>query len=118
MDARSDIDIKGLAEALRARRAELRRLSAGAEEARQPVELDQTRQGRLSRMDALQVQAMAAESERRRAAELTRIEAALKRMEEGDYGYCLSCDEAISAARLGFDPTVATCIDCARDAEA
>ena len=117
MNDRSDIDVAALAAALQARRAELRRLSDAAEEERRPVELDQTRQGRLSRMDALQVQAMAEEAERRRTVELKRIEAALKRIDSGDYGYCLSCDDEIPAARLQFDPAVATCVDCARDGE-
>ena len=40
-------------------------LNASADDAA-PVELDQTQQGRLSRMDALQQQAMAAETQRRR----------------------------------------------------
>ncbi len=117
MSNRSDIDVTALAAALEARRTELRRLSDVAEQERRPVELDQTRQGRLSRMDALQVQAMAEESERRRAIELMRIEAALDRIQSGDYGYCLSCDDEIPVARLQFDPAVATCVDCARDGE-
>jgi DnaK suppressor protein len=79
------------------------------------VELDQTRQGRLSRMDALQGQAMAQETERRRQAELKRIEAALARIKSGDFGYCLSCDEEIAAKRLEFDPSVSLCVDCAAD---
>jgi hypothetical protein len=51
---------------LRARREELQRLSAAHGVASDPVEVDQARVGRLSRMDALQSQAMAAEVERRR----------------------------------------------------
>lgn len=82
------------------------------------VELDQTTQGRLSRMDAMQVQAMAREVARRRAAELKRIDAALKRVADGDYGYCVSCDEEIQPKRLDFDPSVPNCINCARDGEA
>ncbi|MDP7548812.1 MAG: TraR/DksA C4-type zinc finger protein, partial [Alphaproteobacteria bacterium] len=69
--------------------------------------------GRLSRMDAMQDQAMAQESERRRMGELQRIEAALERLTGGDYGYCVSCEEAIAPARLELDPAVATCIECA-----
>ncbi|MDP6706345.1 MAG: TraR/DksA family transcriptional regulator [Alphaproteobacteria bacterium] len=98
---------------LLARRDELEALAATAEESRQPVELDQTRVGRLSRMDALQDQAMALETERRRNIELRRIEAALGRVADGEYGYCLTCGEEIGAKRLELDPTAPQCVDCA-----
>ena len=88
-------------------------LDEDAEGARQPVELDQTRVGRLSRMDALQGQAMAQETARRRDNEVVRIDAALKRIEEGEYGYCLACGEQIAAKRLALDPTAAVCVTCA-----
>jgi len=39
--------------------------------------------------------------------------AALKRIETGDYGYCHNCDDAIGAGRLGIDPAVTLCVDCA-----
>ncbi|MEX0582676.1 MAG: TraR/DksA family transcriptional regulator [Sneathiella sp.] len=78
-----------------------------------PVELDQSRVGRLSRMDALQGQAMAQETERRRRNELQRIESALARISDGEYGYCVSCGEEISRKRLELDPSVTLCIDCA-----
>ncbi len=80
---------------------------------RAPVELDQQSVGRLSRMDALQVQAMAQETSRRRAAELRRIAAALARMEEGEYGYCVECGEEIAVRRLELDPATPLCINCA-----
>ena len=47
-----------------------------------PVELDQTKVGRLSRMDAMQSQAMAKETQRRRNADITRIDAAIKRIKD------------------------------------
>ena len=99
---------------LEQRRAELIAVADSAAEGRRPVELDQSRVGRLSRMDALQGQAMALETERRRANELRRIEAALQRVEDGEYGYCLSCGEEIGTKRLELDPATPTCVDCAR----
>lgn len=102
---------------LRARREELRQLTESSSEARQTVELDQTRVGRLSRMDALQAQAMSLETNRRRQIELQRIDAALQRLAEGDYGYCLGCGEVIAAKRLEFDPTAPVCIACAEHSE-
>ena len=79
------------------------------------VELDQTRVGRLSRMDALQDQAMSQERARRRELQLNRIAAALKRIEGDDYGYCTECGEDIAFRRLVFDPATTLCIDCAND---
>ncbi len=81
------------------------------------VELDQQRVGRLSRMDAMQAQAMAQASGRRREDSLRAIAAALARLDSDDYGYCLSCGKAINKDRLRVDPTAAHCIDCANRAE-
>ena len=86
---------------------------AGAED-RAVVELDQASVGRLSRMDALQLQAMAQATARRRAAERTRIRAALARIEAGDYGFCARCGEEIAPARLAADPAIALCAECMR----
>ena len=81
------------------------------------VELDQARVGRLTRMDALQSQAMHQENNRRRDLELTRIDTALQRIENKEYGYCLDCGENIAEKRLEFDPSVTLCIHCASTAE-
>ncbi|WP_299616988.1 TraR/DksA family transcriptional regulator [Pelagibius sp.] len=108
-----EFDLSLFRERLMQRRLELRELAESSADSRKPVELDQTRVGRLSRMDALQNQAMSLEAERRRQAELQRIEASLERIESGDYGYCVSCGEQIPLRRLELDPTLPTCVDCA-----
>jgi len=113
MTGRGDIDVGTMRRRLEDRRAELRTIDAAGEESRRPVELDPQVQGRLSRMDALQQQAMSQAQQRRRAAELERIETALERIAEGDFGYCVSCGEPIALKRLEHDPSVPTCIDCA-----
>ncbi len=100
---------------LQGRLVELHGLLEGARDQVKPVELDQTSVGRLSRMDAIQVQAMAQEAERRRKIDLQRAQSALERLDSGDYGVCLVCDEEIPVKRLEFDPAVTTCVDCARD---
>ena len=87
------------------------------DEAEQPVELDQTRVGRLSRMDAMQAQAMSKETGRRRRLKLLQIDAALKRLDDGEFGYCQECGEEIAPARLEIDPTVLLCISCAEQSE-
>jgi DnaK suppressor protein len=86
-------------------------------DATRTVELDQTSVGRLSRMDALQGQAMSKERERRRDIELQRIASALARIESGNFGYCVACDERIAGKRLDFDPSAPLCIDCASKAD-
>jgi len=86
-------------------------------EAAQIVELDQTSVGRISRMDAMQGQAMAIAANQRRQVELQKIEASLKRIENKDYGFCLECDEEISELRLELNPAASLCIDCASKKE-
>ncbi|MEQ8195674.1 MAG: TraR/DksA family transcriptional regulator [Rhodospirillales bacterium] len=94
--------------------AALLALDKSSAEGRAPVELDQQSVGRLSRMDALQVQAMAQAVGVRREGRLKQIEAALKRIEAGEYGECLDCGVAIPAKRLEIDPATAYCVDCVK----
>ncbi|MEQ8344932.1 MAG: TraR/DksA family transcriptional regulator [Sneathiellaceae bacterium] len=98
---------------LAARLTALQGASGATAEDRRPVELDQSSVGRLSRMDALQVQAMAQASERRRTEEVRRIAAALQRIADDEFGWCLRCGEAIADGRLDADPTATLCIGCA-----
>ena len=95
-------------------RATLLKSSADTSADRRPVELDQQSVGRLSRMDALQVQAMAQAQEGRRQDQLRRIDAALQRLADGEYGACVECGEDIPAKLLEIDPTVVRCVDCAK----
>lgn len=81
------------------------------------VELDQTRLGRLSRMDAMQGQAISKDIQRRRKADIVRIEAALERLANYEFGDCLRCDEPIANERLAFDPASTLCIECAKAKE-
>jgi DnaK suppressor protein len=95
-------------------RNELLQSERTGDQAAEIVELDQSRVGRLSRMDAMQAQAMAVEARRRRKIQLQRVDAALKRMDRDEFGLCLECGEDIHPKRLEFDPTVLFCIDCAK----
>jgi len=78
------------------------------------VELDQQAVGRLSRMDALQNQAMALANSIRRQSERTRLQAALQRIDEGEFGYCEDCGDDIAPKRLELNPAAIKCIECAR----
>lgn len=77
------------------------------------VALDQQAVGRLSRMDALQSQAMAKANQARRDGKKRALMAALMRLSEDEFGYCDDCGEEIAPKRLEFDPSVAKCIRCA-----
>ncbi len=96
---------------------ELQAVDELGEEARQAVTLDQQSVGRLSRMDAMQGQAMAQAQNRQRKRELTRIELALTRIDNDDYGFCEDCSEPIAKKRLEVDPAAAFCIRCAEGNE-
>ncbi len=98
-------------------REELESVATTGDESSQVVELDQARVGRLSRMDAMQAQAMSQESARRREMMLKNIAAALERIDTGTFGLCRSCEEPINPKRLAFDPTALLCIECAQNAE-
>lgn len=108
------MDLPTYQQRLEQRREKLHHHSERSKNSRAPVELDQTTQGRLSRQDALMQQAMAEATERNRGIELQKIEAALKRIETGDFGYCVRCDEEIAEKRLENDPATALCISCAK----
>ena len=105
--------LKEFRETLQTRAAQITAADAETSGNRAPVELDQQAVGRLSRMDALQVQAMAQETSRRRGVELRRIAAALVRIDEGEFGECNECGDEIAARRLELDPAAPLCIDCA-----
>ena len=107
------IDPDAARERLMVLKRELEALSALSEDDRAAVTLDQQAVGRLSRMDAMQQQAMAQAAERARARDLQRIDAALRRIEDGEYGYCSECGEEIAEKRLAVDPMANLCVTCA-----
>lgn len=95
------------------RRNELDAEDAANADSRDTVELQQDSVGRLSRMDAMQQQAMAQATQARRKAERARIEAALRRLEQGEWGWCTVCGLEIAEKRLEHDPSVSLCLGCA-----
>ena len=114
MTATLEANVNKYREQLKAQQDKIRRLTTISADSRKTVELDQTTQGRLSRMDALLVQEMALEQERRREIEVQRIEAALLRIDSGEFGYCTSCGDDIEPKRLANDPAVPLCLTCAQ----
>lgn len=76
------------------------------------VELDQQSVGRLSRMDALQSQAMAKAQKQRRQGVRQSLELALQRLDTDEFGYCEQCGEIIDLNRLMANPIIRKCISC------
>lgn len=105
-------EIEHLKLLLRQRRHELSDAVSGAP-GRDEEDFDESNLGRLSRMDALQSHAMQEEARRRRALELSRIDRALQRIEQGEFGVCARCGEDIAPGRLRADPANPVCIRCA-----
>ena len=108
-----DIDIPHFRQRLHEMRAEIEGQAQARHDSRATVDLDQTRVGRPSRIDALQQQAMAQATNERAQLTLTRITSALQRCDDGTYGECLRCGELINPRRLEVDPAATLCIDCA-----
>jgi len=88
-----------------------------AEADRAPATLDQESVGRLLRIDAMQVQAMALAVQRHRQPERNRIYTALSRIDSGDYGWCVRCGDDIAAKRLDHIPATTCASPAPRKAE-
>lgn len=109
--------LNGFKKRLEELREEIMALTETRKDMSSTVALDQTRTGRLSRMDALQQQEMAKAGQIRAESELSRINAALARIEDGSFGECLVCGENIQQGRLEANPAVTLCISCAEKKE-
>ena len=81
------------------------------------VTLDQSKVGRLSRMDALQQQAINQASRHQHQQRLRLIQLALQAINDNEYGFCSECGADIPFARLQARPESLTCIACQAQAE-
>lgn len=97
-----------------AMREDLSQLIALHHEPHAAPELDQTTVGRVSRADTIQEHEMASATQRRRQQEVAKIDAALKRLDAGEFGFCVNCGKRISDARLELDPTTPFCVGHAK----
>lgn len=79
---------------------------------REPIALDQSTQGRLSRVDAMQQQAMAIAVVERKKIMVKKIEAAMDRCNKGVFGICCDCGDSLSEERLRLDPATPFCKEC------
>lgn len=97
---------------------EIRRALSDAEGAGATVALDQTSVGRLSRMDAMQQQAMAHGARERLMRQKWKLEAAQDRISSGQFGICCDCGDPIPIERLQADVAAPFCAYCQEEIDA
>ena len=90
----------------------LNEAAAMGAESSKTVPLDQSSVGRLSRMDAMQVQEMAKAGLRSLRTRLDQVALALRLVEEEEYGYCRRCEEPVGYRRLKARPETPFCVRC------
>ena len=96
-------------------REELDRLEREEVEARESTEAVAPDKaiGRLSRLDAMQMQEVAKEAQRQREIRRHELRQALRRMDLGEYGICSACGVWIDYPRLEARPEIRQCGSCA-----
>ena len=113
----TDSQIRELQDKLTAMESELRQALSDSKASSEPVKLDQQLMGRVSRIDAIQQQNMAAASRAKQELLLRKVVLALRLIGEEEYGYCRQCDEPVGYARLKIKPEATLCIACQSAAE-
>ena len=96
---------------LEQRKQDLEKSLETLKEAAKPVDLNEPI-GRLSRMDAIQQQQMALNNRKQLELNLQLVDSALKRLEDGEYGFCLKCEDEINSKRLAARPEAPFCTNC------
>ena len=94
----------------------LRRQLELSEESVKPVSLDEPI-GRISRVDAMQQQAMAKAGRGAALVRYQQVEAALQRCKDNEYGLCAQCEEDIGYGRLKARQEARLCIRCQNELE-
>ena len=105
-------ELEELRAELERERARLERSVAMSRDASRPVALDQAAVGRLSRMNEMQNQHLAANLQSREEARLSQVNEALQRIREGTYGICARCEGGIPYGRLLVFPEARACLAC------
>jgi len=104
--------VEELRTALERQLTRLQRSMRVTEQAVEPVQLDQSAVGRLSRIDSLQSQSLAQNLQQRERVQLAQIEGALRRIEDGTYGRCMECGGEQPFGRLYVVPESPSCAAC------
>ena len=122
MDGLTEKQLKSFHRSLTELREELLMLLEISAEAGDTVELDQTKVGRLSRMDAMQQQEMSNACRTGYQKRLKDVQHALLNIEQSDsglceYGWCEHCGDVINIRRLDVKPESKFCVGCQEVAE-
>ena len=109
--------VEALRLALEQKTSDLVAQLASNAEAAKPVQLDQSAVGRVSRVDALQGQALAKATRHAMQQQLAQCKAALQAVARDEYGLCRRCEEPIGFPRLQAKPESPFCLACQRATE-
>jgi len=109
MNSEERQELKGkIAEAIEGQK----RLIASLSETSKPVAPDNAI-GRLSRMEALNDRAVSEASLNAARHKLSRLETALGKVDQPDFGICTGCDTPIPPGRIVLMPEATLCVPCA-----
>lgn len=98
-------------ERLSAAKAAIQALLTQTEADSRPVDLDLPT-GRLTRIDAIQMQGMAQMNRHQLDIRRQQVDVALAALDAGDYGLCRSCKNPIGLERLEVLPESPFCLAC------
>jgi DnaK suppressor protein len=87
-------------------------LIASLSETSKPVAPDNA-VGRLSRMEALSDRAVSEATLNAARSKLSRLETALGKIDQPDFGICVGCDNPIPSGRILLMPEATFCVPCA-----
>lgn len=107
----TDDQLEQFQERLLAMGAQIDALLTQTESDTKPVDLELPI-GRLTRIDAIQMQAMAQQNRRQLEIRGQQVAAALSAFRSGTYGLCRHCKGPISLRRLEVLPETPFCLDC------
>lgn len=109
----TDADKQAFRDAVQQRLEDLAVLLGSESNDGSAIELDQTRVGRLARMEAMQHHAIAQVQHERAKAQRLALERLLSRVNDDDFGECYYCGEDIGVGRMLVRPESMKCITCA-----
>ena len=108
MNSEERQELKGnIEEAIKAQQV----LIASLAETSKPVAPDNAI-GRLSRMEALNDRAVSEASLNAARHKLSRLETALDKVDQPDFGICVRCDHPIPSGRIVLMPEATRCVPC------
>lgn len=84
---------------------------AALKEVTKPIPPDEAI-GRLTRMDAINTKSINEANLRNAKFKLSKLELAIRQVDDPDFGHCVICDEPIPLKRLMLMPESTMCVQC------